>query len=186
MKRSLYEYFKLSQKNNEEYIIYLYHKFLPMIKKFGRKLNYEEEAESDLTIFLLEFIKNIDLNKFKNRGDGEIVNYIYSAFNSKYINILKTNIRKKIDISTYETEFVCYDCYSSLELTNLFSLIKNLSTIQKKIILGKFYYGYSDIELSQILRISRQAIYKQKKKAFALLKIEILKAGDELYGRKIV
>ena len=185
MKRGLYEYFKFAQNNNEEYLIFLYYKFLPMIKGFGRKLNYEE-AESDLTIFLLEFIKNIDLKKFENRSDGEIVNYMRSAFNSHYINILKSVINKKIDISTYEAEFVCYDCYRRLELTSLFGLIKNLSLMQKKIILGKFYYGYSDVELSKIFRVSRQAIYKQKKKALEIIKLELQEVGDVLYGRKVV
>lgn len=185
MKNGLYEYFKYAQNNDEEYVVLLYHKFLPMIKGFGRKLNYDE-AESDLTIFLLEFIKHIDLKKFKNRSDGEIVNYMHSAFKSQYINILKNIIKKNIEITALETEFVCNDCYKNLEFMHLFSLLKNLSSMQKKIILGKFYYGYSDVELSHIFSASRQAIYKQKKKAFDLIKLELQEAGDELYGRKIV
>ncbi|WP_326911552.1 BhlA/UviB family holin-like peptide [Sedimentibacter sp. MB31-C6] len=38
------------------------------MKKFGRKLFYEE-AETDLTIFLLEFINKVNLEKFKSRKD---------------------------------------------------------------------------------------------------------------------
>lgn len=101
MASNLYKYFEMAQHNKQEYTISLYYKFLPIIKGFGRKLNYEE-AESDLTIFLLELIKKIDLNKIKNRSDGEIVNYIHSAFKNHYINILKNIVKKNIEIITYK------------------------------------------------------------------------------------
>ncbi len=51
----LYEILKKAQNGSEEHVIELYNKFLPLIKGYGRKLNYEE-AESDLIIFLLEYI----------------------------------------------------------------------------------------------------------------------------------
>lgn len=83
MINNLYEAFKKAQNKSEEHVIELYNKFLPLIKGYGRKLNYEE-AESDLIIFLLEYIKKINLNKFKNRSDGEIVNYIETNIQKEY------------------------------------------------------------------------------------------------------
>lgn len=88
MKKSLlHEQFSQAQNGDELSKVEIYKKFLPCIKGFGRKLNYEE-AETDLIIFLLEFIKKIDLKKFETRSDGEIVLYVHRAIKCRYINIL--------------------------------------------------------------------------------------------------
>ena len=184
MKKTLYELFMMGQEGDEKAKLELYKKFLPRIKKFGRKLFYEE-AETDLTIFLLEFINNVNLEKFKNRKDEEIDSYIYKVFKNKYINILRQVINKNIEATIFETDFICYDCYEKLEEKYIFELMKNLRDIQKKIIIGKYVYDYSDIELAVLLNISRQTIYKQKKKALIILKDEINK-GDNDYGRTVV
>nr|WP_312578107.1 sigma-70 family RNA polymerase sigma factor [Sedimentibacter sp.] len=174
MINNLYETFKKAQNGSEEHVIELYNKFLPLIKGYGIKLNYEE-AESDLTIFLLEYIKKFDLNKLKNRSDGEIVNYIKIIFKNKYIDVLRQLMNKKIEITLLETEFISNDCYKKLEEEYIFSLIKNLSDIQRKIIVGRYFHGYSDDNLSKFFKISRQAVYKHRKKALELMKLEINK-----------
>ncbi len=92
----------------------LYKKFLPYIRYYGNKLYYEE-AQTDLTIFLLEFIDNMDLRKFENKQDGEIINYMKGFFKSRYIDAVRKNINKHIEITAFETEFICYDCYEGLE-----------------------------------------------------------------------
>ncbi len=152
----------------------LYYKFLPLIKGYGRKLNYEE-AESDLIIFLLEYISKANFDKFRNRSDGEIVNYIKLLFKNKSIDILRKLMNKKIEIKIIDTEIIYNDYYKNLEEEYIFSLMKNLNDTQKKIIIGRYIYGYSDDELSKIFKISRQAVYKQRKKAIELIKIEIAK-----------
>ena len=151
----------------------MYNKFSPLIKKYGKKLDYEE-AESDLTIFLLESIKKIDLNKFKNRSDGEIVNYIKLIFKNKYIDLLRQLMNKKIETTmAFETELIFNDYYKNLEEEYFFSLIKHLSEIQRKIIIGRYYYGYSDDNLSKFFKISRQAVFKNRKRALELIKSKV-------------
>jgi RNA polymerase sigma factor (sigma-70 family) len=184
MKKTLYELFMMGKEGDEKAKLELYKKFLPRIKKFGRKLFYEE-AETDLTIFLLEFINNVNLEKFQNREDEEIDSYIYKVFKNKYINILRQVINKNIETTIFETNFICYDCYEKLEEKYIFELMQNLNVIQKKIIIGKYVYDYSDIELAALLKVSRQTIYKNKKTALIILKDEI-KKGDNDYGRTVV
>lgn len=172
MKKTLYELFKMAQNENDLAKMKLYKKFLPCIKGYSRRLFYEE-AETDLTIHLLEFIKKVDLEKFKNRKDGEIVNYMQKSFKSKYINILKQIINKNIETTLLETEFACFDCYKKLEEEDFFELIKHLNDIQKKIIFGKYEYDYTDDELAVICGVSRPTISKQKKKAITSLKYKL-------------
>lgn len=61
-----------------------------------------------------------------------------------------------------------------------------MNTIQKKIIIGKYVYDYSDTELAAILKLSRQSIYKNKKKAFDILKDSMMEDGEFKNGRKII
>ncbi len=95
MEKTLYELFKMGQDGDEKAKLELYKKFLPRIKKFGRKFFYEE-AEIDLTIFLIEFINKINLEKFQNRKEEEIDSYMYKVFKNKYINILRQVIGSAI------------------------------------------------------------------------------------------
>jgi len=183
MGRTLYELFKMGQEGDEKAKLELYKKFLPCIKGFGRKLFYEE-AETDLTIFLIEFIKKVDLEKFKTRKDGEIVNYMHTVFKWKYLNILKQVINKNKETTIMETDFICYNYYEKLEEEYFYILIRHLNDIQKKIVIGKYCLCYSDIELAALLKVSRQTIFKNKKKAFKILKTEI--EGDDYYGRAAV
>ncbi|WP_326909791.1 sigma factor-like helix-turn-helix DNA-binding protein [Sedimentibacter sp. MB31-C6] len=115
----------------------------------------------------------MDLKKFENRQDGEIINYIKRFFRSKYIDIVRQNINKHIEITAFETDFICHDCYERLEEENFYRMLRNLNSIQKKIIIGKYMYNYSYKELTKILNVSRQTIYTQKKKALQKLKKEL-------------
>lgn len=171
MKRVL-ELLKDAQNGNIGAKEELYKKFLTYIKYYGKKLYYEE-AQTDLTIFLLEFIDNLDLRKFENRQDGEIINYIKWFFRSRYIDAVRENVNKHIEITALETDFICYDCYERLEEESFYRMLRNLNSIQKKIIIGKYVYNYSDKELTRILNISRQTIYIQKKKALQQIKKEL-------------
>jgi RNA polymerase sigma factor (sigma-70 family) len=177
---TLYNLFHLAKSENEEAKLELIKKFLPCINGFGKKLYYEE-SETDLTIFLLEFIRKIDLNKFKNRNDGEIINYMHSAFKSKYINTLRQLLNNKKE-QNFVQDFIWTDNYDELDKDYFLSLLDNLCEIQKKIIIGKYYYCYTDIELANMLSVSRQTIYNHKKKALSNIKAN-MEGGDYCWKR---
>lgn len=119
---------------------------------------------------MLEYINTVNLDKFKNRKDQEIDSYMYKVFKNKYINTLRQVINKNIETTILETDLICYDCHQNLEKEYIFGFLKNLNSIQKKIIIGKYVYGYTDIEMAALLKVSRQTIYKHKKKALMLIK----------------
>ena len=52
--------------------------------------------------------------------------------------------------------------YQYENLLFFYELLKKLSIIQKRVIVYKYLEGYSDIEISKILKISRQAVNKLK------------------------
>jgi len=172
-KSLLYDLFVQAKDSSEVAKIEIYKKFLPCIKEFAKKLPYEE-SETDLVIFLLEFINNISLKKIENRSDGEIVLYVQNAIKCRYINILKALNNKKIEIVALEIDIGYYDYYEEIELDYISWLLSGLSDMQKKIIIGKYLYNYSNIKLSEICGISRQAVSRQRKKAIEIINLKLL------------
>ena len=55
---------------------------------------------------------------------------------------------------------------------------ENLNTLEKNILIGKYIFDYTDIELSKILNITRITLFKHKKKALNLIKEKI---DDDFY-----
>ncbi len=172
-KSLLYDLFVQAKDGSEVAKVDIYNKFLPCIKGFAKKLSYEE-AETDLVIFLLEFINNVSLKKIKNISDGEIVLYVYNAIKCRYINILKALNNKNIQIIALDMDINHFDYYKEIELEYISWLLSNLSDVQKKIIIGKYLYNYSNIELSEICGISKQAVSRQRKKAIEIINLKLL------------
>ncbi len=169
----LYLLFQAAQLGDEESILKLYNKFLPKIKKCGRNLNYET-AETDITIRFLEFIKNTDFNALNSKCDGAVVNYTNKFFINAYLNLLKTH-KSKIqyvyldDENTFIKDVPYYDEIDDLE--NVY--LSYLTELQKKIIIFKYIYGYSDNEIAKSLKISRQAVNRTKNRGLNTIKAAI-------------
>lgn len=184
-KTPLFKQLLQAQNGDELAKVGIFKKFLPCIKGFSKKLNYEE-AETDLTIFLLEFINKINLKKFENRSEGEIVIYIHRAFKCKYINTLKQLINKKIETADLETDIMCCDHYAEIEPEYIFYLLIDLTDLQRKIIIGKYENDYTDIEIAELYGVSRQTINKQKKKAIEKIKSKLSLEEVSNNGRTII
>ncbi len=74
---TLYNQLKKGQKVDKKAMEDIYSRFYLNIKKWGKKLGYEE-GETDITIAFLELIKDINLEKFK-KEDKEIERFIYTS-----------------------------------------------------------------------------------------------------------
>ena len=147
--------------------------FHPKIKYYSKKLNYEE-AETDMIIFMIEFIKKTNINKIINREIGEVVNFILIVLNNGYKNLLKKQINNKIEETTIDTYTIpVYDEYKNIEKYDTFLLFKGLTGNQRKIIIAKYIYGYNCAEIARLTNKSRQAINKQELKALSIIKNNI-------------
>lgn len=71
----LLEELKSAQSGNEEAMLNLITKFMPLFKKYERKLGYED-AINDLIVDFIEFVTKWNLNNLRQSSDGAIVNYI--------------------------------------------------------------------------------------------------------------
>ncbi|MBU5675773.1 helix-turn-helix domain-containing protein [Alkaliphilus sp. MSJ-5] len=85
-------------KNNDEDAIYeIIKDFDATIKKLSNSLYYEE-AETDLIIELLKFIRNIDMKKFKNSTHKQIAKYIHMHLRKRTLDLLKK--KESLNIKT--------------------------------------------------------------------------------------
>lgn len=164
MKNHLLELLLQSKGGSDEATIEIYNKFLPLIRNFSKKSGYEE-AETDLTIHLLEFIKKLNIDRLKSVDDGTLVNYISISMNNKYNSLLKNAIIHKIETICLDEQVIMNnDCYEGLDISDLYIQMKSLNKLQKKIIVGKYIYNYTDNELANMFRLSRQTIQVIKSK----------------------
>ncbi|NYB75149.1 sigma-70 family RNA polymerase sigma factor [Sedimentibacter hydroxybenzoicus DSM 7310] len=168
---SLFSVFKAAQMGNEDAVLVLYNMFLPKIKKCGRSLHYETSV-TDITIKFLEFIKNTDIDRMSSKNDGAIVNYIDKFFTNTCINLSKAQkdspqIIYLDDENTFINDIPYYDD----ELSNLeYDYFQYLTNLQKKIIILKYIYGFSDQEIAISLGISRQAVNRAKNRGISIIK----------------
>lgn len=165
MNTNLYKLLSRAQHGDKEALNELINTFEPAINKFSRHLNYPC-AKTDLNMFLIEVIDNLNLENFNSNSNGKIFNYIYNSIKNKKVNLFKKNVINKIDALPIKLECIG-SCDKSFENEILVvQFWEVLTNHQENILKMKFFEGYSDIEISENLNISRQAVNGCKNRAF--------------------
>lgn len=175
MNNELFELLFYAQNGDKKATEKLYLKFFKLIKKFGKMVNLDG-AETDITIFFLEFIKKINLKKLENKSSGEIINYIYISLKNYTFSLVKQVLKKKIDESNIIVDQIYYDNFDQFELIDTLNSL-NLSEIQKQITLYIYLYNYKISEIAKILNVSRQAVNQNKIKALKIIEKGLIKKG---------
>lgn len=173
----LYDMIIKSQNGDKKSLMEIIKKFNPIIKKYSRKLSYDG-ADSDLIISLIETIFFLPiLNNSNLKKDEYIVGYISTSVKNKYINLAKKNTKISINETELNLDFITNKMIFSAE-DNIFikDLLDRLTKLQKKVIILKFFNGYTDNEIACNLHISRQSVNRTKNRALKKLRKEI---GDE-------
>lgn len=171
--QQLFNILEKAKNGDKESVIYFIGKFKPTIKKFSCQLRYEE-AETDLTISLIEILKRINLSKFQNKNDGSIINYIYNSLKNKKTKLFKKHVLNVIDKVHMDVDI--FEDSKTLEIENkliIENLLNTLTDHQKMILTDIYLKGHTAVEVANKLTISRQAVNSTKKKALRKLKKEL-------------
>lgn len=183
MSNNLYNLIEMYKNGEKDRLGIIIEKFNPTIKKFSRSLFYEE-GETDLIIFTITLIQKMNLDYFRNKNEGVLVNYIYYSIKNKYIDMY----RKCKNTSIMETELITeilYDeaSYNFEESVIMRILLEALNEKELFIITELYYTGnkYKDIE--DKLHISRQSVYNIRNKALNKLKRTLEKWALHLLNR---
>ncbi len=164
-------------------------KLIPLIKKFksqdmsvfeaiygefAKLINFyashiaTEDANSELTLFLIELLYAVDLSRFKNDCNEGLKKYIAVCIRNEYISISKS--KEKLERFTYEL-FENYAGYTENQEDKIAveQVFKYLTEKQRKVLVYRYKYGYSDVEIANILNIKRQAVNQLKNRAFEII-----------------
>lgn len=166
-----------AQNGSNDATLLLVHKFNPLLKKYAKKLGYED-AYSDLLVDFLSLIKKMKVHRMHNRSDGGIVLYISKSVHTnylkksreiyKYINRIRLlSALNKEEQYYVETLLSSSDNHDRLQIVSLKQI---LNKHELYIINHLFYEGFSSTDIAHQLGISRQAVNQSKLRALKKLK----------------
>lgn len=172
----LYYQLKKGHQGDKEAVEYVYLKFYPIIKRISKGLDYKE-GETDLTIAFLEVIQNIDFDNFP-KNEGQITNFLCKLLKNKAVDLFRKNVIGRQDDLCLDYDLLHDENFDLDSNVFISSLISSLSPIQRNVIIKKFIYQYTDIEISRELGISRQAVNRTKNRALNSLRKKLDKENE--------
>ena len=172
MNNDLYEEIVAAKNKNKVSLLNIILKFKPLISKYKFLLNYED-AEQDLILALIEVVYKLPVDKMGKDAEGKIIKYISTSLKTKYILLSKKKqlLNYQIEYSD-EIENTGGSNFSERIDAKLFleRAFEILTPLQKDILVLKYWRDNSDIEISGILGISRQAVNRIKIRSFCKIK----------------
>ena len=141
--------------------IYVHYKKL--LYFYGGKIG-DKDAVHELSAFLAEMLFKINILKFEKDNSDDLHRYIAVCLRNEYYAILKRKQNAKLSFSelTADIPEPHRNIDNSIFIRECLALV---SDTQKKILVLRYFYDYSDYEISEKLHISRQAVNKARKKA---------------------
>lgn len=159
------------QNGNYEQFDILYKAFEKLLIHYANQLK-DDDLLQELSGFLVELLNIISLDKFNMDTSIDLQKYIAVSIRNKYISYSKEKqAYNKFCVGFCEE--IAADKGEIEAFENNMFLSKGLSQLTKKqrqIIIYKYIYEYSDIEISQRLNISRQAVNRLKTRALISLR----------------
>ena len=134
----------------------LYDVFSVLIRHFDYKSDFED-ASSELSLFLLELIYSLDTDKFISDGSEALKRYIAVSLRNRYIALSKRKAARRCEIACLE-ENTASTVLNQDERLALKEGLRLLSAQQRKAIVLRHIYGFSDAEIADRLGITRQAV----------------------------
>lgn len=134
----------------------LIERFMPSIKKNARILGYDD-AEGDLVLHLIEVVYALKNEKIEALSEGQAVNYVVSVIKNRSIDLGRKKCKCLDEVELFETVDKADDYIYNFEINELMAV---LTVRQKSVLVLKYYYGYSDVEIGKFLGITRQAVNK--------------------------
>ena len=143
------------------------------------------DSKQELTLFLFELIRKIDVSKFPTDDSDTLNRYICVSLRNKCITLAKENyneLNHRIqfedeveEVGILEQAFLKLDVQKNIQFETIQSVeleeaLNGLSPKQKDVIVYKYIYGFSDVEIGKMFNISRMAVNRLKNRAFEILK----------------
>ncbi|MBQ4119966.1 MAG: sigma-70 family RNA polymerase sigma factor [Clostridia bacterium] len=156
------------KKGDTQSFLLIYKVFKRLIRLYAARVDYEETL-SELNLFLIELLHKLDLTRFSSDYSYTIQKYIAVSIRNRYLDLLKKQIERiQKTLPLFEISGAKEDCYD--EKIMLPDAFKVLTPKQKMVLMGKYIYGYNDVEISKMMGTTRQAVNSIKNRAFEVLR----------------
>lgn len=146
----------------------IYESFKKLILFYAHRLKYDDSTQ-DLILFFIELLYSVDLSIFEPDESEGLKHYIAVAIRNHYI-FLSKSYQKTLALRNCLYENCSFHIESVEERMCMIDALKCLSERQRTVIIYKYIYNYSDIEIAQKLNISRQAVNQLKLRSIEILK----------------
>ena len=170
-----------AQCGNEDATLNLISQFTPVLRKYARRLEYED-AYSDLVAEFIDLIARFNSNKIKQKNDGAMVRYLVQSIYHSYTKLLQQLIdNNPTTVSLDELSDSINFSSNNVQFQNIFSLEipdNLLSVTEKETFIKVHFYGYSSAELARSKGVSRQSINQAKRSAEKKLRNYLIKTGQ--------
>lgn len=147
----------------------LYEEFERLIVHYSKKL-HTEDAGAELTLFFIELVTEIDLSKFKNDLSISLQSYIAVCLRNKFIALSQAEKQQRELRADFFEQTFGYSFEFDKKIS-IFSALKILPEQQRKVLVYRYVYLYSDVEIAEILNITRQAVNRLKNRGLLNLRI---------------
>lgn len=188
MDKEFYYLVYKSKNQDKESLLALINKFDLLIRKYSLKLNYDG-SYSDLIIYFISAIYKLPIDKPRFNENKYIISYLSKTVKNAYIyySIKKNNILSH-EINLNDEIWCDFNsAYNNIDnKIYVLTLLSNLSEKEKMILYLKYFKCYSDVEIGNKYKITRQAVNKCKNVALNKLKNIILnyeKQQEVFYGK---
>lgn len=170
MTNELYVLIQKIQKNDNVASMELIEKFMPLIKKYAKKSNYDG-ADTDLIISFIKLIKKLPISENTSlREDKEIISYISVSIKNEHIRLSQKYSKVYKNEVPLEENLINNTQYYDDNDFIIQDLLSNLPELQRKVLEGIYLSNLKQVEIAKSLNISRQAVNKTKKNALRNLK----------------
>lgn len=175
--KNLVEKIRLAQEGNESVMLELIGMRTPLINKFTRLLNYDEDCRSELILKLISLVKReINLDKINEVNDGAIIQYIRIAMTHFYIALSKAKAKardREISYDEFAVDLLEKDFVETFDTTdNLFAALLRSVLTEREFLCVKLIVlnGWTAQAVSAKLGVSKQAVNQCKNRALKKLK----------------
>lgn len=165
-----------AQQGDNTAMMELIDKFQPLLKKYARKLNYDDAYE-DCLLFFIELVKTMDLKKLNDHKDQAAAAYIKVSvthfYDKKICKVFERNREIAFSDLSKEQKYYVETKAARPDETDVFvelGIDKRLNPNEKMVIYFVYVKGYTTTELARRLLKSKQTVNQMKHRALKKLR----------------
>ena len=166
-----------AQEGSSEDLEALVEKFGPLLRKYSRKL-FWEDALSDLTVAFLELIYALPVYRLRCTEDGALINYIAKSVYHTYVTLLNDYFSRPQEVASLDDateaqklETIAYvDKRETSAFLDLLDLCPALTERERTVLTLIFFWGYTSAEVAKHFSTSKQNINQTKLRALGKMR----------------